>query len=56
MDNKCEKCGKTISEDSRKCDACKRTESNKIKKILIIIGGVAIPVIAAAAKLIKKSR
>ena len=42
MGNKC-KCGKTIPENSSKCDACKRKTietGKKIGKILLTIGAI----------------
>jgi uncharacterized OB-fold protein len=48
MDNVCSKCGKEIFDDSEKCDACKRTFGNFLKKVgkgAVVVVGVAIAVV-----------
>lgn len=52
MDNKC-KCGKTIPENSKKCDACKRKTREpfvKVVKGLLMVAIVGVPVLIKKIK------
>ena len=46
MSNKCNKCGKTISDNKKECSSCNRTLWNSVKRNSKIAGGVGVAVVS----------